>query len=340
MRVLFHVTTPPSPCAARDAVLQDVDAIRALVAGDVMHLYPTRQPGTRIPRRLWGLQHALRLMSQDRRVDAHHVFNPDLYSFEVLRLLRKPIIYSVVAGVRPQHRAQAERLQQRARMIIVPAADDEARLRSWGIMNVAVAPPGIQVERFTCTPVEPHAEPTLLMGSAPWSEAQFHSKGVDALLEVARQRPQLRLIFLWRGVLEESMRRRIRDAGLQERVTVLTQQVDVNRVLAGAHASVALAGDEALIKAYPHSLLESLAAGKPVLISQIIPMARDVQAQGCGVVVDDINPLTVGAAVDELLVNYARYAAAARQATQRVPNQAQMALAYQNIYHTSVGGTA
>jgi len=140
--------------------------------------------------------------------------------------------------------------------------------------------------------------------------------------------------------LEDSMRRRITDAGLSERVKLLTQQVDVNRVLAGAHASVVLAGDDALIKAYPHSLLESLAAGKPVLVSSIIPLARDVLAQGCGIVVDGVDAVSLGAAVDELVTNYAQYAAAAQRAMSHVPGQAQMARACVDIYKTFARGAA
>lgn len=338
MRVLYHVTMPPSPMAACDAVLQEVQAIRALAPGDVMHLYPARAPGTRFPRRLWGMQNILQLLRADLRVDVHHVFNPDPYPFAVLRLLRKPIVYTAVAGAHKQHRLQAVRLSQMARVIVVPDAADQSRMLSWGITNSAVVRSSIAVHQFSHTPVGGRTPPTLLMGSAPWSEAQFHTKGVDALLQVARQHPDLRLVFLWRGVLEDAMRRRITDAELDERVTLLAQQVDVNEVLAAVHACAALASDADLIKAYPHSLLESLAAGKPVLVSRLIPMARDIEAQGCGVVVDEVSAAAISDALHELLEHYERYSAAARQAALHVPDEAQMAQSYLQLYQSILGG--
>jgi hypothetical protein len=46
-----------------------------------------------------------------------------------------------------------------------------------------------------------------MVGSAPWTKGQFRTKGVEALLEAARQNPRLHLIFLWREVLAEEMER-------------------------------------------------------------------------------------------------------------------------------------
>ena len=238
MRVLFHVTMPPSPMAACDAVIQEIEAIRAGVPGEICHLYPARKPGTRFPRRLWGLQHLPQIIRAERHIDLHHVFNPDPYSFEVLRYLRRPILYTAAAGVREPHRHAALRLAGQVRLLAVPATADRERLRAWGIGNAVVVKPGIDTSRFTHAPAPTGASPVLLMGSAPWTEAQFRTKGVDVLLELARQRTDLHLIFLWRGVLENQMRRHVAAAGLQGRVEVVAEQVDVNRVMARVHASV------------------------------------------------------------------------------------------------------
>ena len=43
---------------------------------------------------------------------------------------------------------------------------------------------------------------------------------------------------------------------------------------------------EAIVRSYPHSLIEALVTGKPVLVSRSVPMADYVEQAGCGVVVE------------------------------------------------------
>ncbi len=336
MRAIYHVTMPPSRMASCDAVIQEIESIRALVPGDIMHLYPAKTPGTRFPRRLWGIWLAPALSKLERRVDLHHVFNPDLYDFALLRFMRRPIIYTAVTGARPDQRQAARVLERRAKSIVVPSDGDLNLLREWGITNAISVQSGIDASRFNRQPMPLGTPPTLLMGSAPWSVPQFASKGVDALLALAREWSELRLIFLFRGVLENEMRQRVAAAGLQNRVEVLTGQMDVNQVLARAHAAVALAADASLIKAFPHSLLESLAAGKPVLVSRSIPMAIDVERDGSGVVIDRISVDDLRIAVRRLFADYPGYVKAAIQAGKHIPTAHGMAEQYVRLYQSVV----
>ncbi|MBN1953794.1 MAG: glycosyltransferase [Anaerolineae bacterium] len=332
MNVLYHVTMPPSPLPTCDAVVQEVDALRGRFGGEVVHLYPGRTPGSRIPRRWWGLQRLPALRWLERQVDLHHVFNPDPFPFPVLRWLRRPVVYTVVAGVRESGRDEAQRLARRVHTLVVPTPDDLARLQGWSIDNAALVRPGLDLAHFSCTAIPAGQPPTLLLGSAPWTVEQFHSKGVEALLELAQGMPELHLVLLWRGLLVDEIARRVRARGLEERVEVLNRQVDVNQVLARVHAAVALAADETLIKAYPHSLLEALAAGRPVLVSRSIPMAACVERERCGVVVEGIDAHSLRAAVQRLLDDYAGYRQRALAAAARTPTLTGMLDAYQQIY--------
>jgi len=119
---------------------------------------------------------------------------------------------------------------------------------------------------------------------------------------------------------------------LSERVTVINQQVDVSKVLAQAHAAAVLASDAALIKAYPHSLLEALAAGRPVLVSRAIPMAEYVEQTGCGQTVEAVNAEAVLEAMAQLEANYEACRSAALQVGQRDFTQQTMIQAYQRLY--------
>jgi glycosyltransferase involved in cell wall biosynthesis len=108
--------------------------------------------------------------------------------------------------------------------------------------------------------------------------------------------------------------------------------VDVNNVLAQVHAAVVLASDARLVKAYPHSLLEALAAGKPVLVSRAIPMSDYVEQTGCGEVVEAVNPQSLLATLEQLEANYETCRTTAQRAGQRDFMQQRMVAAYKQLY--------
>ena len=143
--------------------------------------------------------------------------------------------------------------------------------------------------------------------SAPWTRAQFESKGVQALLEAARRLPDLRITFLWRGILTQEMHDKVRSAGLEDRVEVIDEQVDVNEVLAGVHATINLATTPDIVKAQPHSLLESLAAGKPILVSRAIPLSDYAESKRVGEIVEEVTPEAILQALEHLRQHYSAF---------------------------------
>ena len=118
----------------------------------------------------------------------------------------------------------------------------------------------------------------------------------------------------------------------KSRVTVLDSLVDVNNVLATVHASITLANSPVIVKAYPHSLLESLAAGKPVLVSRAIPMADYVAETGCGIVVEDMSPETILESIEGMAREYARLQKAAQEVGQRDFSLRAMISSYNKVY--------
>ena len=307
MRILYYVTMPPSPMAECDAVVQDVRLLQRHAPGNLVHLYPARTPGTRFPRALWGLSQLLAIRRAEKGIDVHHFFNPDPYPFAILRFLRRPVVYTVLTSVHDQHQQASRQVAGLVSSLVVPTPQDESALHAWGIHNTTSVRAGVDAGRFTFSPVAPGTAFTLLCGSAPWSMDQFDTKGIEALLQAAQRRPDLRLVFLWRGVLYDEMIRRVKAYGLQPRVRVLNEKVDVNAILAGVHAGVVLASDPGVVKSYPHSLLESIAAGKPVLVSRSIALASEVEQWNWGQVVDSVDVEGVLGSLERLEKNYAQH---------------------------------
>lgn len=332
MSVLYHLTIPRPQMPALDAVVQEVEALQTHLGGEVLYLNPARRPGSRYPERLYGLHCLLYLRRREATARLHHVYNPHLFFFPYLHWLRRQIVYSVTAGLKPSLRyGQLDSLARLA-AIVVSNARDRATLRDLGLSNVRLVRPGIDVACFSPLPPPAGSGFTLLAGSAPWTEVQFGSKGVEALLAAAEVRPDLRLIFLWRGLLFEAMQARVTQRGLQSRVQIINRRVDVNAVLAGVHAAVVLAADATLVKAFPHSLLEALAAGRPVLVGRALPMADYVAQTGCGQVVEAVTPGAVLAAVARLEANYEACRAAALRVGRRDFSQQALVEAYGRLY--------
>jgi glycosyltransferase involved in cell wall biosynthesis len=337
LRILYLLTTPPPVVLGTDAVVQEVDLLRARFGGEVIWLRPSWRARARYPRLLLGLHRLGAIRELDRHVDLHHVYAPQLYLLPVLWFLRRPVVYTVTAEVGPGGRTLPASFLRRLHAVVVPSVTDRDILIRRGLRNVHVIRPGIDVTRFVETPARPGPEFVLLSGSAPWTREQFRTKGVDTLLEVARATRDLRLVFLWRGVLLRELVMRVQKLEVSERVEILGDRVDVSQVLARVHAAVVLAGRPGLVRAYPHSLLEALATGRPVLVSDGNPMADHVRQTGCGRVVLGLGSSHLIEAIQELRQNYEGYRARAREVGTRDFSLEALVSAHRHLYQ-AVGG--
>jgi glycosyltransferase involved in cell wall biosynthesis len=311
MSVVYVLPILPPQRPSAEAISQEIACLRDHFGGSVVYVNPNRHlPAPIIPRLLFGWSDLLTLRRLGRTAALYHFYNPDPFPYPFLRALPKPVVYAL--GARVSRRPPLDFLR-RMGMVTVPDAASAAQLRAWGLTNVARVRSGVDVSRFTPhpLPLSPETPLRVLVASAPWTHEQFTGKGFDALLAAAQRMPDLQLTLLWRGHLADVMTARIAASGLQDRVTLLDQVVDVNDVLATVHAAALLPLREGLVKSYPHSLLDALAAGKPIVVSPALALAEDVAATGCGVVVSEVTPTAIVAALRALRADYPARAAAA-----------------------------
>jgi len=334
MNVLYHLPILPPKMPAGEALSQEIQALREHNGGDLVYVNPNQNSVLYIPRLLFGFPMLKVLRDREKNVDMHHFYNPDPFPYPYLLRLRRPVIYTVSSGI------SAKRINARYfnRLAAVTVYDERSqqRLVQAGVHNVHLVPPGIDTSRFTCTALPLERKLRLLVASAPWTRAQFRTKGIDALLEAAQQDPRLQLTFLWRGILVEEMKKRIHSLGLESQITLIDALVDVNQILAGVHATITLATDAALIKAYPHSLLDSLAAGKPVLVNRVIPMADYVARTGCGIVIETISDSCIIKVLELLRTNYTVLQTQSDSMKKHDFTQARMVEAWTKLYKRSL----
>jgi len=334
VRVGFLIGAPPPAMEGTDAVVQEVNELRSRFGGEVLHLVPGARPRRFVPRATYGLHGLGALRRLDREVDVLHVYHSQLYLFPVLRLLHKPIVYSVVSGL--GRRFPPPESLRRLAAIAVPSPRDQERLVERGAVQARVVPAGVDTAGLDFTPIVPGDTFVLLAGSAPWTRGQFRTKGIDALLEVARRVPSLRLVLLWRGWLLDEVRRRVDSQGLSGRVEIVTEHVDVNQLLRRVHAAVVLAEAPELVKAYPHSLLEAIVCGRPVLVSDRIALADHVRTSNCGRVVQGVDRSDLQRQIHELRESYPRHQESARRVGRRDFSLDGVVEAYGDLYESAM----
>jgi glycosyltransferase involved in cell wall biosynthesis len=316
-RVTYLLTIPRNADPAREAVAQDIAALAEHVQARVLHISPLTPVRPVFPERFFGLWLLPQLHALEQQTDVFHVWHGHPRFFTLLNFLRKPVVYSVTSGLRPHIKPNKAQLFNRLAQVTVSNTRDLDLLTAWNIRNAQVIRPAIDLEKFTALPplqpsmADPQQPFHLFMASAPWTLYSFAHKGIDSLLQVMQEMPQLHITFLWRDFYYDEMMSRVQAHGLQDRAVVLNARVDVRTHLAHAHAAVLVADDASVVKAYPNSLMEAIACARPVLISQQIPMSDDVAAHGCGVVVPNVAPNTLANAIRELVLNYPRYQQAA-----------------------------
>jgi len=304
VKIAYHYAIPQPPQPKLDAAVQDGMKLIDSLGGEINFLYPGAQAKKIIPRFLCGLHQLHYLRQLDRRVDLHQIFANGMYPYPVLRFFKKPVVYTSVIELGDKLPPLSRLLLKKVRKFVVVTDRDRVKMIQAGFDSEVILP-GIDIGRFSNNPLQVQDKFVLLDGSAPWNEEQFETKGVDVLLQTAVALPWLHLVFLWRGKLLQEMQERVQHYGLSDRVQVIDKQVDVNETLATVHAAIVLAEKSKLVKAYPHSLLESLAAGKPVIVSKCLAMSDYVKKNQCGV---RVTTLQLEDIIDHLEVLREQYA--------------------------------
>lgn len=167
----------------------------------------------------------------------------------------------------------------RFRYVVVERPRHLELLRQLDITNVTtIYPPAHQ------RPYRPARSPfTVLFASSPLGKHNMLSRGVLLLIKVAQILPHVQFILAWRRYNRNEVESWIANANV-ENITVVDGVVDMSSLYDAAHVAILPGLDYASFKPSPHSAIESLAHGKPVLLSRVTSLADIVSDQKCGVV--------------------------------------------------------
>jgi glycosyltransferase involved in cell wall biosynthesis len=308
LRVLYLSPSPPPKIQGTDGLFSEIEYVCRIFGGEMLSLSPAQFLPTLLPISFYGMQLMPALKRHSNKADLIHLFFPYIVNFRILRYISKPVIYTITTG------ADTKCISSSGPdcTFVVSSSHEADVLRSKGFSNINVICPGIDDSQIRVTPPsKPIHEFVLLVGSAPWTKHQFVTKGFDLLLEVLTRLPRIRLICLWRGTLYREWAEKVRLSGHADRVDIVQDKIDISGILSRCHAAVVLSETPDLVKSYPNSLMEALAAGRPVLISRSLPMSYYVEDTSCGRVIENLCTEELINAIEELIDDYSTYAAAA-----------------------------
>ena len=147
----------------------------------------------------------------------------------------------------------------------------------------------------------------------------------------------MQFVLQWRpwGNSLPVVQRWIEDRGLSN-VSVETDRVDnMAAVYQKAHATVFCVVDPRMCKPVPNSIAESMACGRPVVVTNRTGLAELVIEHRAGFVIEpDAEALAVS--LDELADNLQSYGTRARSAAESAFDQSEFVRAYRQIYNEMV----
>ena len=147
--------------------------------------------------------------------------------------------------------------------------------------------------------------------------------------------PRAHLLLVGTGSLRSELERQIGASGLQERVHLLGTRADVPEILNAADVFV-LSSD---YEGNPLSVMEAMAAGKPVICTAVGGVPELVEDRGCGLLVPPRDPKALSEAMSHMLENpNARKSMgekSARRAVERFDLRT-MTEAYEDLYRSLI----
>jgi glycosyltransferase involved in cell wall biosynthesis len=124
----------------------------------------------------------------------------------------------------------------------------------------------------------------ILFATSPLGSYGFLTRGVYLLIQVAQRLPQVRFVLVWRESNYEKLSNLLAEANVTN-IDVLNGYIpDMDEVYRSAHAAILPGLASNSLKPCPHSGLEALAHGKPLLVSRPTSIANLIQQNRCGVV--------------------------------------------------------
>jgi glycosyltransferase involved in cell wall biosynthesis len=223
-------------------------------------------------------------------------------------LNRKPTILTNASAIIMDRVENCKGYWPKLDKIVVECNRDKKILLECGVPpeRLQLIYPGVQLPEVTRPKIGKKFK--ILFASAPISDAseEFSSKGVDLILKVAAELKDCDFTLLWRKKHLDRIKDQISTLKLKN--VILQDEIisDVMQFFEQSHAIILVPIKEDACKPCPHSIVEALAVGRPVIVSRFVGIADIIQQEECGVVCDGEKESLI-TAIERLRASYSVY---------------------------------
>lgn len=274
---------------------------------------------------------ATRLSS--KKNDINHIYTSlgDLPYLNTIDL--KHSILTAAASCRIEKIKRRIKKLERLQKIVVESQKQKRELLSLGIDNkkIEIIYPPVDLSCFSYVPTK--GKFTILNASCPTRVSDFHKRGIYLLLQAAQEKKPVQFTLLWRKdafINIKNLTSRNYFSNVMVKNEIIT---DMNQEFAAAHCTIIpYTCYDDFLKLVPNSAIESLAAGKPLLVSGKTEMAAIVKAQKCGVVFEPTTKSLLKA-IEELQRNYRFYQKNCRKTAKKYFSKETFIKRYEDIYN-------
>jgi glycosyltransferase involved in cell wall biosynthesis len=212
--------------------------------------------------------------------------------------------------------------------------DAKKELEAQGIEadRIDLVLPPVNLRRFQVVP--PPAGPfTVLFASSPEEADWLAARGVDLLLDAAALRPQMRFKLVWRpwGNSLPQLQRWIAERELTNVEVAVGRFPNMEMQYQSAHVTIAPFTSIDRCKPAPNSLVESLAAGRPVVATECVGLSSVVESAGAGVRCQTSSE-SIAESLDRIEAQWQQYSACARQLAEDRFSESTFLASYERIY--------
>jgi glycosyltransferase involved in cell wall biosynthesis len=234
------------------------------------------------------------------------------------------------------------KLLDRVDTLVAECPRDVAHMQCLGIGRdrIRLIYPSVNLERFAPRPA-PEGPFTVLFASSPDAGSWLEARGLAQLLDAAALRPALRFRLLWRpwGDSLPRIKQWIAERSLTNVELVLGQNGNMAQEYTDAHVTVAPFTQSARCKPAPNSLVESMACGRPVVVTHHVGLADVIRDEQTGVVCDATGP-ALAEAFDRVQAEWHVLAVRARHVAERLFSERTFVAGYERIYAELMARTA
>ncbi len=243
-----------------------------------------------------------------KRYDISHIYT-SLGDLPYLTLLeKKPIILTAALSASFNKIKKRKNYYKKIDKIVVESYKDKDYLISIGVdpNKIVRIFPGIELSKFSYKKTK-NNKFTILFASSPPKLNMFKSTGTNLLLGVAKElENQVDFIFLWRKIGYKKLISKIKKLKIKN-VKIINKTIkDMNKIYAMADATIATPLIYHEFKPIPNTIIESMASGKPVLVSNITGIKDLIIKEKCGITFDP-NKNDIIKSISKLKKDYDKY---------------------------------